>query len=78
MSRRTAGAFCVGESNTERVEEKRAGDTLYLFKFELELMAKTARYAFNVCMNLKNVLLRMVLYLLNERVTIPDIFVSTF
>ena len=66
MSRGTAGAFCVGESNTERVEEKITGglavaDTLYLFKFELELMAKTARYAFNVCMNLKNVLLRLVL-----------------
>ena len=41
-------------------------------------MAKTARYAFKVCMNLKNVLLRLVLSLLNERVTIPDIFVSTF
>ena len=69
----------MGESETERVEEKIIRGfavTLYLLKFEQKLMAKTARYALNVCMNLKNSLLRLVL-VINERVTIPDIFVST-
>ena len=64
-SRDGRGFLCGWVQHRKGGGKKNSGahfaDTLYLFKFELELMAETARYAFNVCMNLKNVLLRLVL-----------------